>query len=409
MTKHLFKLIWNRKRANALILGEIVVSFLVLCAVFTGLAYFLDNWRRPLGFDARDVWRVRLSFGSYESYDDDGKKRVWETLHRLQDEVTNMSEVESAALMTNTPYSESTSMWGFRVGHEEFPVLWGPTAVTAMSVLRFHLLTGRWLEPGDETLERRPVVITHNLARNLFGTESPVGEDMPLYDENGQPREARPDETLYRIVGVVADYRRDGEVSRAPYAAFEPVPEVGLHSWPPHRLLVRVGPQASAKFEETLLRRLHELAPDWSFDVTTLAARRHAQLRSKLMPLVLGGTAAAFLLVMVAMGLMGVLWLNVTRRTRELGLRRALGATATGVSQQILGELVALTTAAVVLGALLFLQAPILGLAAYVSWSVYAVGIVASLAMLYTLVILCGLYPSWLATRVHPAQALHYE
>jgi putative ABC transport system permease protein len=409
MTRHLFKLIWNRKRANALVLCEISVSFLVLCTVFTALAYFLDNWRHPLGFDSRDVWRVRLSFGSYPSYDDEGKKSVWETLHRIQDEVQRLGQVEAAGLMTNVPYSGSTSMWGMNVQGKQYPVLWGPTSVGAMDVLRFRLLSGRWLVPGDETLEKKPIVITRNLARGLFADESPIGRSMPLFDESGQPRQRKPDETEYEVVGVVANYRRDGEASRAPYAAFQPLPQMELKGWPPERLLVRVNPGATAEFEETLLRRLHELAPDWNFDVATLAARRKSQLRSKLMPLVLGGTAAAFLIIMVGMGLMGVVWLNVTRRTRELGLRRALGATGTGVSLQILGELVALTTVAVILGALLFLQAPILGLAGSVSWPVYGVGIVASLGMLYTLVVLCGLYPSWLATRVHPAEALHYE
>ena len=43
MTRHLFKIIWNRRRANALVLGEIIVSFLVLCTVFTTLAYFISH------------------------------------------------------------------------------------------------------------------------------------------------------------------------------------------------------------------------------------------------------------------------------------------------------------------------------------------------------------------------------
>ena len=70
---------------------------------------------------------------------------------------------------------------------------------------------------------------------------------------------------------------------------------------------------------------------------------------------------------------------------------------------------IALTTVAVILGALLFMQAPLLGIASWVSWKVYALGLVASLAILYYLVVLCGLYPSWLATRILPARALQYE
>ncbi len=50
MIRHLFKLIWNRKRTNVLMMTEIFVSFLVLFAVVALAVYMLDNWRRPIGY-----------------------------------------------------------------------------------------------------------------------------------------------------------------------------------------------------------------------------------------------------------------------------------------------------------------------------------------------------------------------
>ena len=50
MIRHLFKLIWNRKRTNVLMMTEIFVSFLVLFAVLSLAVYMFDNWRRPIGF-----------------------------------------------------------------------------------------------------------------------------------------------------------------------------------------------------------------------------------------------------------------------------------------------------------------------------------------------------------------------
>lgn len=408
MIAHLFRLIWNRKRSQGLVLGEILVSFLVLCMVCTTIAYFVYNARKPLGFDWHDVWRVRMDYGEYGTASEQDRQAVWDRLIRLQQEARTLEGVEAAALMSNVPYSGSTSSWSMNVRGRELDMLFGLAGQEAPEVLRLDLVDGHWFAPGDENQDWVPLVINRQMAKAFFGARSPVGESLPRFDEAGRP-EPRPEgEPDYRVIGVLSDYRRDGELSASPFVSFTPI-RARAKSWPPDRILIRTRPGTTAAFEETISRRMHELAPDWSFDVRSMAAKRHDALRSRLMPLIIGGTAAAFLLVMVAMGLMGVLWLNVTRRTRELGLRRAMGATASGVRLQILGELLALTTLAVLLGALVFLQAPLLGIAGWVSWQVYAVGIVGSLLILYTLVVLCGLYPSWLATRVHPAQALHYE
>jgi putative ABC transport system permease protein len=112
---------------------------------------------------------------------------------------------------------------------------------------------------------------------------------------------------------------------------------------------------------------------------------------------------------MVGMGLMGVLWQNVTRRTQELGLRRALGATANAVRNQIIGEIVVLAAVALTIGTVLFLQLPLLGVFSFVGIGVFVSAILASILVIVPFVILCGLYPGWLATQVEPSRALQYE
>jgi putative ABC transport system permease protein len=112
---------------------------------------------------------------------------------------------------------------------------------------------------------------------------------------------------------------------------------------------------------------------------------------------------------MVALGLSGVLWQTVTRRTRELGLRRALGATGSAVNRQILLEVALLSTLALVVGVIVIAQLPLLGVFKIVSPPAFSIGFAGALATIYGLTLLCGLYPSWLAGRVQPAQALHYE
>ena len=82
----------------------------------------------------------------------------------------------------------------------------------------------------------------------------------------------------------------------------------------------------------------------------------------QLLPLIAAGIVAGFLMLMVVLGLTGVLWQNVTQRTREIGLRRAKGASRPYIYGQILGELMVMTTMAVLLGAVLLAHVPFLNL-----------------------------------------------
>ena len=139
---------------------------------------------------------------------------------------------------------------------------------------------------------------------------------------------------------------------------------------------------------------------------------RESMLRMYTMPLVAIGTVAGFLLLMVALGLTGVVWQSVTQRIREFGLRRAKGATIADIRRQVLVEMVIMTSLALLVGVLLVAQLPLLPLPTdlqVIPAGVFAASIAISVAAIYFLTLLCGWYPSRLATRVQPAEALHYE
>ena len=112
---------------------------------------------------------------------------------------------------------------------------------------------------------------------------------------------------------------------------------------------------------------------------------------------------------MVALGLTGVVWQTVTQRTREIGLRRAKGAAIPDIRAQILGELLVMSTIAVLLGTAIVVQFPLLKLVAGVTAGVYAASLVISALGIYLLILTCAWYPSRMATSISPAEALHYE
>jgi putative ABC transport system permease protein len=208
---------------------------------------------------------------------------------------------------------------------------------------------------------------------------------------------------------VVEDFRQLGEPSAPENYVFRRVPTVYGGERPPHRLLLRMEPGTPASYEVELLARLVPIAPSWSLEVAPLAQYRDARFRFALVPLVVAAVIAASLLLMVGLGLLGVLWQSVTRRTRELGLRRAAGASRAAIHRQVLTELMLVTTLGLLPALVLVVQLPLLGWLGALNPAVFAGAVATALVAVYLLTLLCGLYPSWIATRLEPAEALRWE
>ncbi|HKV09037.1 MAG TPA: ABC transporter permease [Thermoanaerobaculia bacterium] len=397
MIRHLLKLTWNRKRTNALIILEIFFSFLVVFGVVTMGVFLWNNYRSPLGFSWQNVWNVQVVLQNREEEVD---PRHAETFARLLEEVRSMPAVEAAAGSELPPYLNGAwiGTWDFKgIGPVEMEI----DNVTAGldKVLGLNLVEGRGFEKGDEALAWDPVVIDQDLARAVYGGESPVGKQF------GNPD---PKETPRRVIGVVSDYRKAGELSANTNFMFQ-LNRLRESDRPPGNILIRVRPGTTARFEETLVARLHALAPQASFEIKPMEEMRAANFRERLAPLAVGGIVAFFLLLMVGLGLIGVLWQNLLQRTRELGLRRATGASRSSIQTQLVLEQLLLTSFGVLLGTVLVLQIPILDLIGFVSEGVFAAGLIVSMIVIFLLALLCAVHPSQMASRVPPAEALRYE
>lgn len=401
MTRHLFKLVWNRKRTNALIILEIFFSFLVVCLVATMGVYFWDNYRRPLGFSYQDVWRITVDTNAPEKDSDAMAAGRLKTFARLLREVEALEPVEAAAGSLVSPYDQGG--WTSNMEIEGKPVEMEANVATAgfADVLKLELVAGRWFEEADEARAWTPTVIDQDLARAAYGDENPIGRQ---FGGGG-----RGSEKPNRIVGVVREFRKGGEFSAQGNFMFQFLSLEKPSFFKPQVLLVRVRPGTPAAFEEDLTRLLQGVAPEWSFQVQPLTQARESTFRLFLTPLVAGGIVAFFLLLMVGLGLIGVLWQNLLQRTRELGLRRAAGASRSAVHRQVLWEQAILTSLGVLLGVVVVIQIPILDLIGFIRPEVFAAGLGVSMAAIYLLAVLCALYPSVMASRLHPAEALRYE
>lgn len=395
MIVHSLRLVWRRKRANALLVVEVAISFLVLFAVVTLGVASLDFWRRPVGFAYQDVWSLPVDIG--RTADDDWSPEEVTTMATLLRELRSMPEIEQAAAGLSVPYSLATrsGIWG--VDGRDVAVQVNEVTDDFAKVLRLDVVRGRWFSAEDDASVSRPVVVDRDLARALYGDEEPIGQRLPFDDE-----------VEHRVVGVVSEFRKDGELSAPGNYMFERYRLDDPKSRPPRNLIVRVRPGVDASFEPTLVSRLTQLAKTWTFELSPLAEMRRTSFRVRLVPLALGGVVAGFLLIMVGLGLVGVLWQSVTRRTAEFGLRRAAGASASDIQRQVILEQLLLTAFGLLPGLAIVLQLPLLGVS-FVTAPTVALGAAIAACGMLLLAALAALYPSRLATRVHPAVALRYE
>jgi putative ABC transport system permease protein len=404
--RHLFKLVWNRKRANTLVIAEIFFSFLVVFALATSAFFLASNYRRPLGFDGSDVWAVSIDVG--QESDDEYTPEQVETFAQVLREAGGLERVPSAAGVLSAPYAASSSQTEMSLGGgspQEIEI--NEVTDGALGALDLDLVAGRWFDRSDDGLAWQPVVIDRELARAFFGDREAVGQWLD--DKPRQAAGAAPERPRRRVVGVVSDFRQHGELA-APGNYMFVRKRVGDASQRPLRnLVLEMAPGTPPAYEEEVLAHLQAVAPSWSFVVRPMAQMRESSLRLRLAPVIVGAVVGAFLMAMVALGLLGVLWQNVIRRTRELGLRRATGATRTDVHRQISMELLLVTTLGLFLGVLLAVQLPVLDLLPSLSSGVVTAGIATAVLLLYALALAAALYPSWLAGRVQPAEALRWE
>ncbi|HSS76486.1 MAG TPA: ABC transporter permease [Thermoanaerobaculia bacterium] len=398
MIRHLLKLVWNRKRANALMILETCVSFLVVFAVVTLGLFFLDNYRRPLGFEWNNVLNVRLGMGPSGGPGSSPEQAA--AFARLVQEVRSLGPVEAVAASWVVPFDQGGLATVYKVNGRRVEMAGDVTTVGFDKVMGLKLVAGRWFQEADAALAWEPIVIDQDLARMAYGSSDSVGKPF------GEPHSG---ERQLRVIGVVSDFRKSGELMPNDnfmfrFASIDHPTDAALRN-----LLIRVRPGTPVAFEETLVKRMQEVAPDWSFTVRPLSQVRATMFRLFLTPLIAAGTLAFFLLLMVGLGLIGVLWQNLLQRTREIGLRRAAGASRAAVHRQVILEQLLLTTLGVAIGTLLVIQVPILDLIDVLTKPVFASGLALALAVIYLLSVVCVLYPSTLAAKVQPAEALRYE
>ena len=402
----------QRQRVRSgLVVAQVALALLLLAAAGLTLKSFRNAQNAPLGFDPKDilVGDFLLPKARYET-----DEKVANFNDRLVERIRALPGVEAAALGLNVPFDDNEWDDSFHItGTPPYAPGEAPEAevnvVTAdyFRVMRMPLLRGRAFAAEDRASQPRSVIIDESLAQKYFPGKDPIGRQI---DDNQSDEKNPPPLT---IVGVVSRTRSEaaGEDNVEQYHwpqmtfAAEQVPKRS------NVLLVRVKSGSPLALAPAIKRELQALDPDQAFaDISTMENNIAKSLGSRRMMMSLLGAFAGIALLLASVGLYGVMALTVTQRTRELGIRLALGAQRADVFRLVLSQGMLLVVSGLLIGLLgtlgvgRGLQSVLYGVggsdARALSFALFALAVVALLA--------CWL-PARRATRVDPIVALRAE
>ncbi|MEL6143608.1 MAG: ABC transporter permease, partial [Bacteroidota bacterium] len=176
-------------------------------------------------------------------------------------------------------------------------------------------------------------------------------------------------------------------------------------------ILLRVAPGGGAELEEAIGKTIFNVLKTEDYTINYMHRERQRIARQTWIPIVIFLTIGIFLVINVAMGLFGVLFYTISKRRGEIGVRRSMGATQGEITRQFTLEIYFVAFAAMLLGILLAVQLPALGIVDDEDFghsNIY-LAILTAFGIISTVVLFCAYWPSRQGAKLHPAEALHEE
>lgn len=388
MIRHIFKLIWYKRKANSLMVLEIFLAFLVLFAAGSFVIYQLRMLSNPLGFETKDRWMVSLD-GIYQK----DSAEAAQILDQLKSELESSPIVEKvgfsnsiAPFLNNSSITSNDDM-GFNIKSYFAEVDKGYSEAVGLKLVR-----GRWFNEQDAQSKHRSIVVNE-----LFMKDNFSGKDMldSIILLNGE----------CKIVGVIEDYRYKGEFEPPVNFSFYLKPHTDRSN---NTIVLKMKPGTSIGEQETVNNIIKNVTKSSSFIIKVLDTERERNSRGKWIPIIALLSICGFLCINIALGLFGVLWYNINKRKSEIGLRRAMGAHSSDIALHFIMETIVLAFIAIALGSLFALQIPLLKVIDIDSGIFYeSMALVTVIITL--LVLICAYFPSRQAAMIHPATALHED
>jgi putative ABC transport system permease protein len=394
----------SRRLRNALVVSEIALAVVLLASAGLLIRSFVRLQRVDRGFVTDNVLTmvVRLPEARYRE-DPQLVQFFSQTLERVR----QLPTVRSAGMVNYLPlYGGLGSSTAFKIlGQPEPPPGQEPSTDVRVAdsgyfgTLGIPLLRGRNFSDSEQREAKHVILINEALARQHFPNQDPIGQrlDVSMFEKP----------TPAEIIGVVGNVRYDSLIDEAPPAVYFPHPDL---AYPFMTLVVRTDGDP-ATIAPAIQREIRTLDPNQPLsDVRTMNQVMSEWVERSRFNTLLLGLFAGLATLLSAVGIFGVMNYSVALRTRELGLRLAVGAQPRQVLLLVLKQGLALTIVGVGLGLV-----AAFGLTRLLSGLLFGVGAFdvttfASISLLLVIVSLLACYlPARRAMRIDPLSALRYE
>ena len=323
--------------------------------------------------------------------------RLQENIGRLPS--VRMASMAQVALLSGDNESRTIEVEGYRAkDDEDLNVFENDVGPGFFATLGIPVLAGRDFTSADRANTRKAVVVNEKFAKYFFHDENPIGRRVHYKRE--------PDSSM-EIVGVVREGKTVSLREESHRSIYVPYTQSRLESM---TFYVRTAqdPTAAAQMLRSEVRREDPKLP--IFNVITMDRQIDESLFADRLVAALSAGFGALATLLAAVGLYGVMAYMVVRRTREIGIRMALGAGRREVLRLVMKEVVVLGAGGIGIAVLASLamgrliESQLLGVSARDPWVISGATVALALVAL-----LAGLLPALRATRVDPLTALRYE
>jgi putative ABC transport system permease protein len=336
---------WTRQ---ALVAGEVALSMVLLVSAALLVQTFVKMRSIDPGFDPRGVLAAQMSLQGDRYRDPAAFRRLFgEGLERLR----RIPGVSSAAVVNGVPIEQGLNLnVDVLDGPEEVKRAltdWRYASIDYFRTMGIDIVAGRGFEERDREGAPPIAVVNEEFARRFFKGTPALGHHVRVFDSDGP----------IEIVGIAENVREQGLVGNLPAMMFVPVAQANpsgvsaAHTYFPMSWVVRTS-DAGGSTIARIREAIHEVDPQQPFSsFRTMEDVKLEHLTSERFQTALFAAFAAIGLMLAAAGIYGLVAYAVSQRTRELGIRLALGATPQGILVSVVSSAALLALCGVVAGA----------------------------------------------------------